>query len=72
MARQKQQLSDQLRQAIEKSGLSRYAVCKACDIDQGSMSRFMAGQVGLSLDTIDRIGDFLGLDLVERKTQKGR
>ena len=64
-------MSDRLREAIDGSGLSRYAICKACDIDKGTMSRFMSKQVGLSLETIDRLADFLGMELVKRR-RKGR
>ena len=72
MARRTKHLSDQIRNAINDSGLSRYAICKACDIDKGTMSRFMSGQVGLSLETIDRVGVFLDLQVVKRQKKKGR
>lgn len=56
-------LSDQLRQAIDGSGLSRYAISQQTGIDQASLSRFMQGQVGLSLDAIDRLSEFLQLTI---------
>ena len=70
--RQKDTLSNQLRRAIDESGMSRYAICKACGIDQASMSRFMAGRVGLLLDPIERLADFLDLELVKRTKRKGK
>ena len=72
MARKNAKLSDQLRQAIKDSGMSRYAICKACDIDQGAMSKFMKRCVGLGLETIDRLVKFLDLELVKRPKRKGR
>jgi len=65
-------LSDQLREAIDASGMSRYAVCKALGVDQGLMSRFMAGKGGLSMETIDMLADLLGLKLVTTKPAKGK
>ena len=67
MARSRAALSDQLRQAITNSDLTRYRICVECDIDQGTMSKFMVGQVGMSLETLDRLVAFLGLELVKRK-----
>ena len=60
-------LSDQIRQAVKKSGLSRYRICKLAGIDQGAMSKFMAAKVGLTLATLDRLGEVLGLELKKRK-----
>ncbi len=62
--------SDQLRQAIERSGLSHYAIGKAAGIDKGNLSRFMAGNVGLSLESIDKIVAVLRLKLVAESPRK--
>lgn len=66
-------LSDQIRRAVDSSGLSRYAVCKETGIDQGAFSHFMAGHRGLSLDSLDRLGEVLNLQVVAhpRKGTKG-
>ena len=56
--------SDQIRDAVNDSEMSRYAICKAIDFNQGAMSRFMAGKSGLSLDVLDRLADLLGLSVV--------
>jgi len=57
----KKPFSEQLRQAITASGLSHYAICKACGIDKGNFSRFMAGKIGLSLEKIDLVAALIGL-----------
>lgn len=56
-------MSDQLRKAIEGSGQSRYAICKAIGLDQGHLSKFMHSERGLSLDVLDRLCAYLKLEL---------
>ena len=73
MAKAAAKLSDQLRAAIDASGMSRYAICAAIGLDQSVMSRFMAGASGLSVENIDRLGELLGLALVTtNKPAKGK
>jgi len=57
-------LGDQIRQAVDDSGLSRYAICKATRIDQGGFSHFMAGKAGLTLANLDLVAEVLGLRIV--------
>jgi transcriptional regulator with XRE-family HTH domain len=65
-------LSDQVRAAVNAAGVSRYAICEAAKVDKGTMSRFMAGHVGLSLHTLDGLADVLGLQVVSRGPVKVR
>lgn len=55
---------DQMRKLIAESGLSGYRVAKETAIDQGTISRFLSGQRGLSSEAIDRIGILLDLEIV--------
>ncbi|MHB8860990.1 MAG: helix-turn-helix domain-containing protein [Pirellulaceae bacterium] len=59
----KQLLSDQLRQHIAKSGLSRNAICKAAELDPSQLHRFVHGTGKLTTETLDRLGVALGLVL---------
>ena len=66
MARKKSNypLSQQLRDAIDSCGMTRAEICRKIGLPESTMSHFMAGQCGLALTTIDRLGMLLGLRLV--------
>lgn len=64
MASRRAKLSDQLRRAIKDSDLTRYRIFMETSIDQASLSRFVRGECGLSLDSIDRLGVLLDLRLI--------
>jgi hypothetical protein len=68
-------ISQQLRQFINSSALSRYRICKEIGLGESTMSHFMAGRCGLQLSTIDRLGELLGLRIVAEskpQTKEGR
>ena len=65
-----EKLSDQIRKAVDLSGLSRYRICQLTGIDQGALSKFMAHKGGLSVANLDNVAEVLGLEL--RKTRKER
>jgi transcriptional regulator with XRE-family HTH domain len=64
MKGQDMKLSDQIRRAVNDSGMSRYAICKIGAFDKAMISRFMAGKRGLSLTTLDRLAEVLRLRIV--------
>ena len=61
--KQRLSLSDELRHAVERSGLSRYSIWQQTGIDQGSLSKFMDGERGLGMESIDKLADLLGLHI---------
>ena len=70
-------MSNQLRRCVEQSGLSRYAISKATGIDQATLSRFMSGERGLPMKTLDVLAEFLRLRVVmdgprDEATRKAR
>jgi transcriptional regulator with XRE-family HTH domain len=66
-------LSEQLRNAIEKAGVSRYEISKATGVSQSTLSKFVLGtRPGLSFDAMDRVGEYLGLEIVKKKQPKKR
>jgi hypothetical protein len=60
-------LSDQLRQAIDASGLSRYALAKLSDIDESALAKFYNGHRSLSMPAMDRLGQVLELEIIIRR-----
>jgi hypothetical protein len=67
VAKKREKLSDQVRRAVEASGQSRYAICKALGLAQATMSRFMCRQGGLSMDSLDALADLLDLNITVGK-----
>src|SRR5687768_4200364 len=64
-------LSEQLRQAIIDFGTSQVGVAHDCGLSPSTVSRFLAGKGGLSLDAADRLAGCLRLVLVpEREWQR--
>lgn len=74
--RGKVQLIDQLRAVVDNAEESRYAISQATGIDQAALSRFVHGEGGLSVDAINKLGEYFDLVLVQRqqgiKQPKGR
>jgi hypothetical protein len=61
MSKKLTRLSDQVRRAVNDSGVSRYRLCKDTGIDQGAFSHFMAGKIGLGMANLDALGEVLRL-----------
>ncbi len=69
----KKTISDQVRIAIDASGLSRYRIAKELAVSESTISRFMNGKGGLSMEYLDRLGLLLGLKVTsENPTRKDR
>lgn len=64
MARKTKTISDQIRDAMKASPLTRYRISKMTGIDQTALMRFERGEVGLLLDNIDKLAAALGLTVV--------
>ncbi|MFQ5733600.1 MAG: helix-turn-helix domain-containing protein [Planctomycetaceae bacterium] len=74
MAKSKQKkakLSDQVRDAVDSCGESRYAIAKATGISNSTLSRFMSGERGLTTTALDILSEYLELNIViNRKVKK--
>jgi hypothetical protein len=61
----KKLISDQLREAIERSGKTRYRISLETGITQSQLSRFVNDPtVSLSLANIDKLCECIGAELV--------
>jgi transcriptional regulator with XRE-family HTH domain len=60
-------LSDQIREAIKSFGVTQYRICKDTGIDPSVMSRFMSGERGLTIPTLDVLAEYLGLRIITEK-----
>ena len=57
------QLTDQVRQAIDDCGLTRYQIAKATGIDESALAKFYNGHRGLSMDALNALGKYLQLTI---------
>ena len=62
-------LSDQIRKAVETCGETRYRIGKATGIAQETLTRFMSGERGLPMKTLDKLAAYLGLQIVTGRTR---
>ncbi len=64
MSKSKPTITEVLRAAIEKSGLTRYKIAKESRIPESNLRRFMQGEMSVRLETADLLAAYLGLRLV--------
>jgi transcriptional regulator with XRE-family HTH domain len=70
MSKKRIKLSDQIRRAVNASGLSRYRISKTLGIAESTMSRFMSGPGGLSMEYLDSLADLLDLNITAGKSRR--
>ncbi len=75
MANRRVRLSEQIRRAVATSGLSQYRISKELGVAESTISRFMSGKGGLSMEFLDVLADLLDLNITaarKRRLSKGR
>ncbi len=72
MSKRRAKLSDQIRRAVDDCGQSRYRISKETGIDASTLSRFASGERGLPMNTLDRLADYLDLNITVGKGRKPR
>jgi transcriptional regulator with XRE-family HTH domain len=63
-------LSDEIRQAVERSGLSQAEIARQIGVSRAMICRFLAGDRGLSMDALDRLGRLLNLHIQVGKPRR--
>lgn len=61
---------DNIRDAIEAGGMSRYRIAKETGIGEPQLCLFMAGKKGLSVEALETLADCLGLEITIRRKRK--
>lgn len=69
--RKRATLFDQIRQAVVDSDDTRYQISQQTGIDQSALSRFVSGERGLSEDAMNRLANYLQLEIATLK-RKGK
>jgi transcriptional regulator with XRE-family HTH domain len=69
MARKRLKFSDQLRRAVDASGLSRYRIAKLLGVSESLLSRFMSGK-WLGQESLDALAELLDLHVTTGKRPK--
>jgi transcriptional regulator with XRE-family HTH domain len=67
-------LTDQLRQAIDDSRLTRYRIAKETGVSESALAQFYNGHRGLSMEALNALGEFLQLRITlgRKPPKKGR
>ena len=72
MGKRRKSLSQQIRQGVDASELSRYRICKEIGIAESTMSRFMSGG-WLGQDNMNAVAELLDLNItIGKRKPKGR
>jgi transcriptional regulator with XRE-family HTH domain len=65
-------LSDEIRKAVDAAGETRYRIALATGIAHATLSRFMSGERGLPMKTLDKLAEYLDLHITTgRQAKKG-
>ncbi|MCH8067640.1 MAG: helix-turn-helix transcriptional regulator [Nanoarchaeota archaeon] len=57
---------------MDDCGQTRYRISMETGIDQSTLSRFMSGERGLPTTTLDKLADYLDLNITVGKGRKSR
>lgn len=61
---------EQIRRAILASGQTRYRISQETGVGEPQLCKLMKGQAGLSVESLERLAEYLGLEIVIRPKRK--
>lgn len=70
MAKRRKKVSDQFRIVIDSCGVTRYRISQETGIAEATLSNFMAGKCGLSMKALDRLGEYLDLEVTLKRKKR--
>lgn len=56
-------IQEQIKDAMDKKGITSYQVSKDCDIDESQLSKFFKNKSSISLKRIEQIIDYIGCEI---------
>lgn len=65
-------LTDAIRAAVKASDQTPYAIAKGAGVARSQLSRLLSGESGMTVDTIERLADYLGLQITMEPKGKAR
>ena len=67
-------LLNAIKKAVETSGKTKYRIAKESGVAASQLTRLMSGERGLSIESLEHLADYLGLEVVIRpkRRRKGR
>ena len=66
------QILDAIREAIETGDKTRYRIWKDTGISESQLSKLMRGKRGLSIEALERLAEYLNLEIVIRKRKRSK
>ena len=61
-----------IRAAIEASDESRHAIARGAGVNPSQLSRLMSGERGLSIEGVEAVADYVGLEIIVRPKVRAR
>ena len=65
-------LTEAIRAAIRASDETPYAIAKGAKVARSQLSRLLSGESGMTVDTLERVAVYLGLQITVKPKAKSR